>query len=574
MRKLITLYTVLGLSLVFAAGTPAGTSITNVAVGDYKDANGNAQPQVESNEVTTVVSQVAGVDIIPDQTSSNIVAGGENTYPMDVINTGNGDDIFDLSELSDITGNGTFDVEIYVDIDGNGIIDGLDSLITDTGLLGADETLDIIVLIIDTTPEGAEDGAVIVTDVTAISQFDDNVTDTSILTTTVSGAVIDISISTDNPGPLPGDVITYSVCVENTGSAPAFNATVVTNEIPTGLTYVPGSMGFFTSDDYANANPLTDAADGVEYPPATEGDFGFTNANSVTINLGQMNAGDYYCTFFQTTVDEDVPADTDIVIDITVETEDEDGDPYPDEDTSGGEITVDQVFDVSAGEDLNTVGDPGDQILYPICFTNDGNGPDIFNITYTSDFWTWTFYWDFNGNGELDPGDTPLSDSPDDPDSIVDLGTLLQGETVCIIAVADVPPGSADGLVEEATITATSVGDPTVTDSGVVTVTVTAPYLMLTKSVSPLGDQPPGTILTYRVDVINAGTGQATEIEITDPVPDNTTYVPGSLTVAGVPKTDANDGDSGTFANNNALFTIPTLGPGGSTFVTFQVQID
>ena len=31
-------------AVLLAAGTPAGTSITNVATGDYKDANGNSLP--------------------------------------------------------------------------------------------------------------------------------------------------------------------------------------------------------------------------------------------------------------------------------------------------------------------------------------------------------------------------------------------------------------------------------------------------------------------------------------------------------------------------------------------------
>lgn len=106
--KQFSLLLLLTAGFLMAAGTPAGTEITNVAYGDYDDANGNAMPQVQSNAVTTIVSQIAGVDIIPDQTASNMSHQGSHAYPMDVINTGNGTDSFDLSELSTVIGTGSY----------------------------------------------------------------------------------------------------------------------------------------------------------------------------------------------------------------------------------------------------------------------------------------------------------------------------------------------------------------------------------------------------------------------------------------------------------------------------------
>ena len=50
-------------SPALGAGTAAGTVITNQAYADYQDPNGNAMARVFSNSVTTIVSQVAGVDV-------------------------------------------------------------------------------------------------------------------------------------------------------------------------------------------------------------------------------------------------------------------------------------------------------------------------------------------------------------------------------------------------------------------------------------------------------------------------------------------------------------------------------
>ena len=52
-----------------AAGTRAGTNITNQATVSYKDANNNVLSAL-SNIVTTTVSQVAAVDVSPNNTAN------------------------------------------------------------------------------------------------------------------------------------------------------------------------------------------------------------------------------------------------------------------------------------------------------------------------------------------------------------------------------------------------------------------------------------------------------------------------------------------------------------------------
>ncbi|MDD4960644.1 MAG: hypothetical protein PHX07_00215, partial [Candidatus Marinimicrobia bacterium] len=177
-----------------------------------------------------------------------------------------------------------------------------------------------------------------------------------------------------------------------------------------------------------------------------------------------------------------------------------------------------------------------------------------------------------NANGIIDNGDVLLIDT--NSDGIVDLGTMVQFETQYIIAKATVPPGTNDGRVSVLTVKATSAGDPTVYDEGLFTVTVTAPVLSLVKTVSPTGNQPPGTTLTYTVTIANSGSGLATTVVISDDIPTNTTYKTGSLKIGGASVTDASDGDGGTFSGHGITFQLSQLGAASSETVSFEVVIN
>lgn len=58
-----------------------------------------------------------------------------------------------------------------------------------------------------------------------------------------------------------------------------------------------------------------------------------------------------------------------------------------------------------------------------------------------------------------------------------------------------------------------------------------------------------GSIITYRVDYAVSGGGTVNDVVLSDPVNADMTYVPGSLTVDGVAKTDAADSDNATFCS-------------------------
>lgn len=240
-------------------------------------------------------------------------------------------------------------------------------------------------------------------------------------------------------------------------------------------------------------------------------------------------------------------------------------------------VTVSQVGAVSAGADNAANVSPGDVHYYPHVVTNAGNGSDVIDLTAASgNGWTVTLYRDVNGNGIYDSGtDTVLTDS--DTDGTPDSGSLAADGTMAILVAVTVPSNAADALVDVVTVTGTSSFNTGVSDSATDTSTVAAPVLTVVKSVGPAGPQAPGATLTYTMVVTNGGSGNATSVVLTDPIPTNTTYVGSSIVQDGTGRSDGADADSADYNISNpgkVTVNIGTLAPGGSTTLSFQVTIN
>jgi len=273
-----------------AAGTPAGTSITNQATVDYTDANGNPL-QALSNIVTTLVSQVSAVTVDPDR-SSNATPGDVLYYAHTVTNNGNGNDTIDLTAVS----SNAWAAAIFFDADGSGTFTPGDVLATDTdgdtvpdtGVLGADGNYFILVRL--TVPAGIASGTADTTTVTGTSNLAPFDSDTAIDTTTINAPDLSVVKSVLPAGPQPPlTVLTYTIVVTNNGLGNAASV-VVTDPAPGFTTYVAGSITL-NGGSLTDAN-LDDAAD-----------FGFTAANAVTVTIGTLAPGASATVTFQVTID-------------------------------------------------------------------------------------------------------------------------------------------------------------------------------------------------------------------------------------------------------------------------------
>jgi uncharacterized repeat protein (TIGR01451 family) len=232
---------------------------------------------------------------------------------------------------------------------------------------------------------------------------------------------------------------------------------------------------------------------------------------------------------------------------------------------------------VTLNPDRVGTADPGDTVTYAFALTNNGNAPDNFKFTNTSTGGlTWTLWADTNNDGIAgNNGDYQLTDG--DNDGHIDSGSIASGAVVRILAIATIPAGTADGTVDTTVFTATSGNDPTKSDPVTLTTTVTAPVLAISKTVSPTGNQPPGTELTYTITVTNTGSGVARHVVITDLVPQYTTFKSGSIKSGNplLPRSDASDGDGAHYdSGSNAVTTSPSqLGANGVTLLQFIVTI-
>lgn len=116
------------------------------------------------------------------------------------------------------------------------------------------------------------------------------------------------------------------------------------------------------------------------------------------------------------------------------------------------------------------------------------------------------------------------------------------------------------------------------------------PELVLGKTLTDVngGAVEPGDIIEYQIVATNTGNDGAAQVTITDPIPPDTAYVPGSLQITAGPnagnKTDAAGDDQGTFASNQVTMRLGTgatataggvlAANGGTSTMRFRVQID
>ncbi len=84
----------------------------------------------------------------------------------------------------------------------------------------------------------------------------------------------------------------------------------------------------------------------------------------------------------------------------------------------------------------------------------------------------------------------------------------------------------------------------------------------------------PGDTLAYRVMYANVGTDAATAVLISDEAPPTVSYVSNSVTVNGLPKTDASDGDNVEVAEDLISVEIDTVAVGETGEIRFLVRIE
>jgi len=387
------------------------------------------------------------------------------------------------------------------------------------------------------------------------------------------------SVRDENGGDVvAGDVLTYTMTVTNDPTAldNAINV-LLADAIPAGTTYKPNSL---TVTAGANAGSKTDAADGdqAQYlsgSTAVQFQLG-TGARGTGTSGGSLAPGESTTVTFQVTVNAGLPPLT--LIENTANV------TYSGA-TSGFQLNATGFADIATQgaadlavtkTDGKTQYVPGTTTTYTIVVTNRGPS-DVTGATVVDTLpaqvegATWTATYSSGSSG-------PASGSG----NINTLVDLLNGGTATFTVTAPVRAGSFGNLTNTVTVTnPAGLPDPDPSNNSATDInTFLHPgNLRMTKEVTDLnsGFVQAGDVLRYLI-VVDSGTAgvapslqeAAANVILTDVVPANTTFKPGSLRVrqganAGF-KTDAVDADQGEYISgtNTVQFQLGT-GAGGGT---------
>ena len=267
-------------------------------------------------------------------------------------------------------------------------------------------------------------------------------------------------------------------------------------------------------------------------------------------------------------------------------------------------VRVDELLDVTVtSQDSGPISAIPGQAVLTFEVTNQGNGPEEFTLTANpavagNDFDTTitAIAVDTNGNGVYDEGVDQILAGPETTPE------LAADEAITVFVVTDVPGTVGDGETSDVELLAEAVtgtgapgtsfagagvdgGDAIVGTTGADsaatgTLAVNLTAVDLTKAVSlldPFGGTSavPGTVATFTLTAEVVGGGSLDDLVITDGIPDDTTYVDGSLTLDGNPLTDASGDDAGEASDAAGISVDIGTVNGGDTFeVTFDVTID
>lgn len=308
-----------------AAGTAAGSSITNTATVTFTDPGGTPV-SVPSNTSSLQVDEILNVAVVSNDAGNVPVTtpDADAVLTFTVTNVGNGSEAFVLSANSALLGD-NFDpanVRIYLDANGNGTFEAATDTLYVPGVsadpvLPADGTQVVFVvsdittglantnvglvslaaeaLTVRATPGADAPGttfagqgtagsdAVVGTTQAAGSAQRGYVVAQVATTFTKTQAVVSHPVFGTNA--VPGATIIYTLELVATGSG-SLTGAAISDPVPAGTTYVPGSLTL-------NAVALTDVADA---------DAGSVAAGTVSVTLGTVTAPATHTVTFRVTI--------------------------------------------------------------------------------------------------------------------------------------------------------------------------------------------------------------------------------------------------------------------------------
>lgn len=340
-------------------------------------------------------------------------------------------------------------------------------------------------------------------------------------TVTVTSPMMDITKTASAATADPGDEITYTLYYENTGTGDSTDV-VIEDTIPEHTTFVSCSPAYSEK----------------------QGDTYIWRFNVV-------EGGDSGTITLTVEVDAYVPDGTVITNEVTLDYDDANGNPQDQESDSVDVTVTAPIMTITKEADVTTA-DPEDQITYTITAENTGTGVATDIVIK-----------------DTIPEHTTLVSASEPYTSVSGRTYTWEIDEVCggcdyvLTIVVEVDEYTPDETVLRNDVTLDyddANGNPQTQESDYVEVTVTAPIMDVSKC-ADVTTADPGDEITYTIDYENSGTGTATNVEIVDTIPADTTVV------SATPTWTSSSGDKYTWE-------IGDVAGGASGKITLVVKVD
>ena len=313
---------------------------------------------------------------------------------------------------------------------------------------------------------------------------------TYVHTTTIEAAPdLLVTKAIDVTSASPGDILAYTLTISNVGSQEATNV-AVTDMLPEHTTFVSASDGGHVTAPHSGT---------VTWP-----DFDLVAGSSATRRI-------------TITIDSPLPSGVEEIVNTATVTDDGVNGPdlEPGDNTDTDTITVEAAPELVITKTNGvTVATPGDLLTYTLTISNVGNqGATGVAVTDTLPDHT-TFVGTTEGGAETMPG------------VVVWPAFSLGGQTsitrTVTVVVHDPVDSGLEEITNEASVTddGTNGPDPSLADNHCIhtTAIAAAPDLEISKT-NGVTTAMPGDVLTYTITISNSGNQHATQLALTDVLP-------------------------------------------------------
>lgn len=504
-----------GITLTVTVGAAAAPSVTNTAI---VATVGDANPANNTSTVTTNVT-VPTLDVAIVKTATTAFVAGHNaTYQLAVTNL-SGMPTTATALVTDVLPAGL----TFVSASGAGFsCSAIGQTVTciHSAVIPAGHTASVTL----TVSVGGSVAGTLANTATVATTGDGNpANNTSTATTTVASG-LDLAITKVASPLLAGSTGTYTLTVRNVGTTTTTGPITITDNLPTGLTFVSGVGGGFTCRNVGSSVTCT--------------------------RLAAMAPGDVAVLPLIVNVASNAPLS--IVNTATVITTG-DVDPRNNTSTTGTVAVVKAVPDISVSKALATPAVAGANATFRITVTNVGGAATTGSVTVLDTLQAGLTYvgsagagWSCSAAGQVVTCTYAASLAPGQVATLDLTVSLAQGMTLIGNSVSGTTPGDDNDDNDTGTVQPTPTNLP--------------PDLALTKAAS--GAFVIGQAASYTLTVRNVGTGPTIgPITITD-------AVPAGLTVTGA----SGPGWNCTIAGQLVTCTHPgPLAPGATSTVTIHV---